>query len=375
MAGIYIHIPFCSKACVYCDFHFSTSLKTKDLMIQSMLKELDLQKDYLQNQDVSTIYFGGGTPSLLSAGELDLFLNKIAKDYPISDLPEVTLEANPDSLDAIYLTELKSLGINRLSIGIQSFYDHHLQWMNRTHSAEHSMNCVHIAQTCGFEDISIDLIFGFPQLSEEEWERNLKLAIELNVPHISSYSMAVAPFTAMAHQIKQKKMRPIDEEQSASHFLKGKETLIEAGYDHYEISSFSKIGHSSKHNSNYWKGVPYLGIGPSAHSFNGSERHWNIRNNVQYIQFIEQNIIPCEKEKLTIENQLNEQILTQLRMKEGLNLTELQEKYGAEFISFILKDAQPHLDAHKLLLQTNNYLTLTTEGQLYADIIAADLFQ
>lgn len=375
MAGIYLHVPFCAKACTYCDFHFSTSMKLKDEVLDAMQQEMVLQKDYLQGETLETIYFGGGTPSLLSAQEIASFLDKIAENFRLHPALEITLEANPDCLTPEYLKNIRSAGINRLSIGIQSFHDHHLKWMNRTHSAKDSMNCVQIAQNHGFEDLSIDLIFGFPQLSEQEWNENLNHAIQLEVPHISSYSMAVSPSTALDHQIKMNKMPAIDEEQSAAHFIKGKKTLMEAGYDHYEISSFSKIGHQSRHNSNYWKGVPYLGIGPSAHSFNGSERQWNIRNNARYLNSIQKGLIPGEKEVLSLNNQLNEQILTQLRMKEGLFLSEIEIKYGKNKVDSILKDAAPHLRSNKLVLTENKNLILSTEGQLYADIIAADLFQ
>ncbi len=374
MAGIYFHIPFCKKACTYCDFHFSTSLKLKEEMLHAMKRELSIQKDYLQGQSIETIYFGGGTPSILNKSELSDFLEIIAKEHDIAKNVEITLEANPDNLSPAYLKDLKEIGINRLSIGIQSFFDEHLIWMNRTHNAIESKKCVHDAQHQGIENISIDLIFGYPLLSLNQWEKNLAQAIALNVPHISSYSMAVSPDTALSHQIKTQKIPDINEEQSAINFLKGKEILLSAGYDHYEISSFSKPDFQSKHNSNYWKGIPYLGVGPSAHSFNGIERQWNIRNNKKYIDAINEGTIPAEMEHLSPQNALNEQIMTQLRMKEGLYLPKIQEKYGMEWTQQILEDAKPYISTGKLI-RHNSYLQLSTEGQLYADIIAADLFQ
>lgn len=374
MAGIYFHIPFCKKACTYCDFHFSTSLKLKEEMLHAMKRELSIQKDYLQGQSIETIYFGGGTPSILNKSELSDFLEIIAKEHDIAKNVEITLEANPDNLSPAYLKDLKEIGINRLSIGIQSFFDEHLIWMNRTHNAIESKKCVHDAQHQGIENISIDLIFGYPLLSLNQWEKNLAQAIALNVPHISSYSMAVSPDTALSHQIKTQKIPDINEEQSAIDFLKGKEILLSAGYDHYEISSFSKPDFQSKHNSNYWKGIPYLGVGPSAHSFNGIERQWNIRNNKKYIDAINEGTIPAEMEHLSPQNALNEQIMTQLRMKEGLYLPKIQEKYGMEWTQQILEDAKPYISTGKLI-RHNSYLQLSTEGQLYADIIAADLFQ
>ncbi|HLS70525.1 MAG TPA: radical SAM family heme chaperone HemW [Chitinophagaceae bacterium] len=375
MAGIYFHIPFCKQACTYCDFHFSTQLGNKQIMLDAIKKELHLQKNYLADEEIETIYFGGGTPSILEKRELSELLEEVNILFSVASDAEITLEANPDNLNISYLKDLKSLGINRLSIGIQSFFDHHLKWMNRTHTAHESEKCVLIAQDIGFNNISIDLIFGFPQLSEEEWKQNLKKAIALEVPHISSYSMAVSPKTAIAHQIAHNKMPAINEEESAKHFLMGKKELIAAGFDHYEISSFSKIGMQSKHNSNYWKGIPYLGIGPSAHSFNGQERQWNIRNNAIYINKIQENIIPAEIEKLSISNQLNEQILTQLRMKDGINLDIFEKKFGKSYVDAVLKDAKSYLQSKMLLHTKEQYLKLSTEGQLYADIIASDLFQ
>lgn len=374
MAGIYFHIPFCKKACTYCDFHFSTSLMLKDDMLIAMKRELEIQKDYLQGATIETIYFGGGTPSILSKSELHDFLDTIAKQHNIAEHVEITLEANPDNINPAYLKDLKDIGINRLSIGIQSFFDEHLLWMNRTHNASESKKCVLDAQNQGIDNISIDLIFGYPLLTPEQWEGNLAQAIELDVPHISSYSMAVSPDTALSHQIKTQKIPNISEEASAADFLKGKEILIKAGYDHYEISSFSKLNFQSKHNSNYWKGVPYLGVGPSAHSFNGRERQWNVRHNKRYIDALNTNIIPAEVEHLSPQNALNEQIMTQLRMKEGIYLPDILANYGQEWTQQILEDAKPYLSSGRLI-KNGNYLLLSTEGQLYADIIAADLFQ
>lgn len=375
MAGIYMHIPFCTKMCTYCDFHFSTSFRLKEEVLAAMHQEIILQKDYLSGAPLETIYFGGGTPSVLNKEELAVFFDLIHQHFPLADDLEITLEANPDNLTKTYIQDLKSLGINRLSIGIQSFIEEHLVWMNRSHNAEQSEYAIKTAQDLGIEDISIDLIFGFPQLSKTQWTSNLEKAVSFDVPHISSYSMMVSPKTALYHQITHHQIPDISEEESAHNFLYGKEFLMNKGYEHYEISSFGKKGYHSRHNSSYWKGIPYLGVGPSAHSYNIKERQWNVRNNKRYIDSMAKGIIPAEVEILTPINRLNELILTQLRMDQGLYIPELEEVFGKELLQKVIRDAETYLKSKRLLLTEDGFLKLSTEGQLYADIIASDLFQ
>jgi oxygen-independent coproporphyrinogen-3 oxidase len=372
MAGIYIHIPFCKQACHYCDFHFSTSLKYKDEVIQSLIKEIKLQKNYLDGKTVETIYFGGGTPSVLSADEINLVINTITGLHTISANAEITLEANPDDLGREKLQALRQTDINRLSIGIQSFFDDDLEWMNRAHRASEAESSVKRAQDTGFENITADLIYGYPLLTDEKWKYNLKKIFELGIPHISSYSMTVEPRTALASFIKTKKQAPMDEQQSAEQFIALMEAMQAHGFEHYEISNFCKPGNYSRHNSNYWRGVKYLGIGPSAHSYNGETRQWNVANNAKYIAALEKSEIPAETETLSETNRLNEYIMTSLRTIWGLDLKKL-EKIAAGSTSELNKSL-PRFFEKGLLLQKENTLFLTQTGKLYADHIASSLF-
>ena len=372
MAGIYIHIPFCKQACYYCDFHFSTSLKHKDELLQAILKEIKLQKTYLDNETIETIYFGGGTPSLLNTDELNRIIGTITSLHTVSSDAEITLEANPDDLNKAKLQELTQTDVNRLSIGIQSFFDEDLFWMNRAHRAKEAEASVKGAQDSGFENITADLIYGYPLLSDHKWKQNLNTLFELNIPHVSSYSMTVEPQTALATFIKKKIQPAMDEQQSAEQFLVLMDAMQSQGFEHYEISNFCKPGQYSRHNANYWKGVKYLGIGPSAHSFNGETRQWNIANNAKYTQSLEKGTIPAETEFLTETNRLNEYIMTSLRTIWGLDLNYLNQ---------IAKGAADQL--HKLterhfesgwISQKDNVIILTQTGKLYADNIASDLF-
>ncbi|HTN19413.1 MAG TPA: radical SAM family heme chaperone HemW [Pelobium sp.] len=373
MAGIYIHIPFCRKACHYCDFHFSTSLKYKDEMLESIHKEIKLQKSYLGNQQIETIYFGGGTPSLLSADEISKLIENIQANYEVVANPEITLEANPDDLGLSKLNDLKNTVINRLSIGVQSFFDEDLRWMNRAHVAKEAESAIKRAQDFGLENITIDLIYGYPLLSDEKWQSNIQNAVNFEIPHISSYSMTVEPKTALASFINKGQQKSMDDAQSARQFQYLIEELTTNGFEHYEISNFAKPGQYSKHNTNYWRGVHYLGVGPSAHSFNGESRQWNLANNAKYLAALERNEIPFDLETLTLENRYNEYLMTGLRTQWGVDLNKIERDYGAEQKSNLLAVADEYLDKNWLTL-TANKLVLTQTGKLYADLIASELF-
>lgn len=372
MAGIYIHIPFCKQACHYCDFHFSTSAKYKDEMVQALIKEIALQKNYLNGETIQTIYFGGGTPSVLSADEIIRIINTITEIHTVTADAEITLEANPDDLDRQKINAFRHTPVNRFSIGIQSFFDEDLQWMNRVHRAAEAEASVKRAQDAGFENITVDLIYGYPLLTDVKWNHNLNKVFELGIPHLSAYSMTVEPQTALAAFISKKKQPPMNEGQSANQFNIMLDAIQVNGFEQYEISNFCKPGHYSRHNSNYWKGVQYLGIGPSAHSFNGDTRQWNIANNAGYIKSLTENAIPAEIEVLTETNRLNEYIMTSLRTIWGLDLDKLNTiAPGAS--TEVLKAARQYFEDGSIT-QTDNVLTLTPRGKLYADNVAAGLF-
>ncbi|TAF46541.1 MAG: radical SAM family heme chaperone HemW [Sphingobacteriales bacterium] len=373
MAGIYIHIPFCKKACHYCDFHFSTSLQYKQEILEAIGKEIKLQKNYLGQQIINTIYIGGGTPSVLSGSDLSKIIASIQENFNLAPDAEITIEANPDDLNNQKIKEIKQTAINRFSIGVQSFFDNDLKWMNRAHQATEAEAAIKRAQDNGFTNINIDLIYGFPLLSQQKWETNLQKAINYQVPHISAYALTVEPKTALAAFINTQKQAPINDEQSTKHFLISMDTLCQAGYKHYEISNFSLLGMQSRHNTNYWKGVHYLGIGPSAHSYNGYSRQWNLANNVGYLSALAKHQIPHTIEQLTTENLINEFIMINLRTHRGINLDTIGATFGTHVIQHILNQAQVPLD--KGLIQiNNNTITLSRTGKLYADAIAADLF-
>lgn len=372
MAGIYIHIPFCRKACHYCNFHFSTSLSNISEMVKAIIKEAGLRKGYL-NEKVETIYFGGGTPSLLTMNDGLLMIETLRKLFDVSSTAEITLEANPDDITEEKLIQWKQIGINRLSIGIQSFFEEDLQWMNRAHNAEQAVGSLKLAVK-HFDNITIDLIYGTPTLTDEKWKLNVEKAIELNIPHLSCYALTVEPKTALDKMIGQKKKENVEPEKQARHFELLMQWAKDAGYEHYEISNFAKPGYRSKHNSSYWQGKPYLGLGPSAHSFNGYEREWNISNNALYLKSIEQHIIPSEKEILTATQKLNEYIMTSLRTVEGLSLKHVENNWNAGEAGAIKKDASIFLD-EGTMTTSGDHLILTNAGKLLADGIAAELFR
>lgn len=372
MAGIYLHIPFCKQACHYCDFHFSTSLQYKDEMLQALIKEIQLQKNYLNGETVETIYFGGGTPSVLEPGEINLLIDTITRLHSVASNAEITLEANPDDLHKAKVNALRQTPVNRFSIGIQSFFDEDLAWMNRVHRANEAEAAVKRAQDAGFENITVDLIYGYPLLTDQKWKHNLNTVFGLGVPHVSSYSMTVEPGTALASFIGKKKQPPMNEQQSAEQFNVLMDAMQANGFEHYEISNFCKPGHYSRHNSNYWKGAKYLGIGPSAHSYNGEARQWNVANNAKYIQDILQNNIPAETEVLSEIDRLNEYIMTSLRTIWGLDLDRLND-IAAASANQLLIAAEEYFE-RGWITQKEKIIYLTPTGKLYADQIAAGLF-
>lgn len=374
MAGIYIHIPFCKQACSYCNFHFSTSLKYKAEMLEAIMQEIEIQRHYLQEQQVQTIYFGGGTPSLLSAEEVKQITDKISQHYNLNNLKEVTLEANPDDLTKEYIKELRSTAINRFSIGVQSFFDDDLKYMNRVHNAQEADYAIKAAQDSGFTNLTIDLIYGTPGLTDNNWLHNLSMVNKLGIPHFSAYALTVEEGTALHHNINKKKATPVDAEQSAAQFEVLMDKAAEMGFEHYEISNLAKEGYRAVHNTNYWLGVPYLGIGPSAHSFDGKHRRWNIANNAGYMKSIlTDNKLNYEEEHLTDEQQLNEYIMTALRTIWGIDLNKIDTQWGSDTHKTLLKNSEPFLEQEKMMHQ-NNILILTNKGKLFADAIAADLF-
>lgn len=374
MAGIYLHIPFCKQACHYCDFHFTTSLKYKNELIYAMHRELELQKSYLAEQEIETIYFGGGTPSLLGAGAIQQFIDKIASLFSVTPDAEITLEANPDDLSQNAVQELRQTALNRFSIGIQSFYEEDLRWMNRAHNASEAESSVKRVQDAGFENITMDLIYGYPLLSDEKWKSNIQTAVQFEVPHISAYSMTVEPRTALAAFIRKGKQLEMNEMQSAGQFTTLSSMMEEAGFEHYEISNFAKPGYYSRHNTNYWKNIPYLGIGPSAHSFNGSSRQWNVSNNAKYIESLQRNSIPAEAEELSLNDRFNEYIMTSLRTMWGTSLSKIENDFGQEYRLSTEKALQEFLEKGQIIIEDDT-AKLTAAGKLFADKIAAELFQ
>ena len=377
MAGIYIHIPFCKQACYYCDFHFSTSLKRKEELLSAIKKELLLRKNEFGDEQIETIYFGGGTPSLLTIDELQLLIGTIYKHYLVVNNAEITLEANPDDLSTQKIKELAQSPINRLSIGIQSFFEDDLKFMNRAHTAEESKKCLAEAKKY-FDNITIDLIYGVPNMSDQKWLANLQQAFEFGISHISSYALTVEEKTALHSFIKNGKVLPIDEGLALQHFNILVEESEKQGFVHYEISNFGKFNYFSKHNISYWQGEKYLGIGPSAHSFNGLERSWNVSNNTKYINSLLKNIPPSESEILTVNNRFNEYIMTGLRTIWGVSFEKVDKEFGALYLELLKKNAALFIEKGLLEIQENAFsnktLVTTKKGQFLADGIASDLF-
>ncbi len=372
MAGIYIHIPFCRKACHYCNFHFSTSLGKAEAVVNSIIKEIGLRSPEMK-EEVQTIYFGGGTPSILATPTIENMLDAIKTNYSISSNPEITLEANPDDITAEKAMAWKQMGINRFSIGVQSFADENLRWMNRAHDASQSIQCIQTIRDVGFENFSIDLIYGTPGQTQEGWIKDLEKAIELKIPHLSCYALTVEEGTALHHLIGSGKKEKISADEQAERF----EALVQlsslAGYSHYEISNLALPGKESRHNSAYWEGKPYLGFGPSAHSFSGTKRSWNIADNLKYIQAIDAGIPPSEEETLRETDQLNEYIMTSLRSIKGMQKETIKTRWGMEKLQIISREIEPFIDAGKIIATENTWI-LSGEGRFFADGIASALF-
>ena len=372
MSGIYIHIPFCKQACHYCDFHFSTNLKKKDEMVLALAKEIQLRKNEFQDEIVETIYFGGGTPSILSIEDLRFLIDEVYRNYKVVENPEITVEANPDDLTENRIIELSKNKVNRLSIGIQSFFEDDLKMMNRAHNAEEAKKCLETA-TQYFDNISIDLIYGVPEMSNEKWLQNIETAMSFGVPHISSYALTVEPKTAL-HSFIQKGIIPQpDDEVAQEHFHILVDKLSENGFIHYELSNFGKENYFSKNNSSYWLGKKYIGIGPSAHSYDGKNRGWNVSNNSLYIKSIQENKLPIEIETLTKTDRYNEYIMTGLRTIWGVSFERIEQEFGKTYLDYLNQQAAKFIEDH-LLFVDDNILRTTKKGKFLSDGIASDLF-
>ena len=372
MAGLYIHIPFCRKACNYCNFHFSTSLNQINEMVSSIAKEMEMRGKEI-DEEINTIYFGGGTPSLLHIGLLETLMNTARRHYNINDQAEITLEANPDDIVLEKAEAWKALGINRFSIGIQSFADENLKWMNRAHNAIQSTTAIDLIKQTGFHNYSIDLIYGTPGQSMEGWIKDLRTAFELGVPHLSCYALTVEEKTALNSLIKKGGLPEINQDEQADRFEALMQLSADAGYHHYEISNFALPGYESKHNSAYWDGVVYLGFGPSAHSFDGIKRKWNVSNNTDYIKSVTNHLLPQKEETLSKTDVLNEYIMTALRQSKGIEKKILLEKGGQTCLSEISSLIKPYLNTHKVVEDEKGW-RLTNHGKFFADGIAATLF-
>ncbi len=374
MSGIYLHIPYCRHKCNYCNFYSLASNKYREELLPALRKEMALQQYYLEGEQVETIYFGGGTPSLLKHDELESLIAGIHKYFSITASAEVTLEANPDDLNFSKLKELKKAGVNRLSIGVQSFIDKDLRFLERRHSGSQARDCITRAQDAGFSNLSIDLIYGIPTLESKGWESNLQLATESGIPHISAYALTVEEKTPLSLHIQQGKMPGIEDEKQLEHFNMLTASLRESGYEHYEISNLCKPGMYSKHNTSYWQGKKYLGIGPSAHSYNGSSRQWNVANLGLYISAMNKGEVPFEKEILTTAQRYNEYVMTSLRTMWGCDLDLIRAKFGAGFLAQALSDARQFLE-NGMLVQRAQVLHLTDKGLFHADGIASAFFK
>lgn len=372
MSGIYIHIPFCKQACHYCDFHFSTQMRKKEVMVKALQKEIELRKKELQSEKVETIYFGGGTPSVLEVSEIENLIEAVYGNYEVVKDLEITLEANPDDLSKQRIIQLSKSPVNRLSIGIQSFYEEDLQFMNRAHNAVEAEQCIKESKKY-FENISIDLIYGIPGMDNASWRANVEKALEFGLPHISSYALTVEPKTALKKFIEKGIVADVDDELAQEQFIILLELLEGEGYVNYEISNFGKPGFFSKNNTSYWQGKKYLGIGPSAHSFDGKDRSWNIRNNSKYIQALEKETIPGETEKLSKTDRYNEYVMTGLRTVWGVSFEKVERDFGKTYLDYLHEQAKKYLESH-LLFMDGEKLLATKKGKFLIDGIASDLF-
>jgi len=369
LAGVYIHIPFCKQACTYCNFHFSTSLRRKNELVAALLSEIELRKPYLGKESIETIYFGGGTPSLLDMHDLETLVQKIFSTFTAISGVEITIESNPDDITEAKLMEWKEAGITRLSVGVQSFFEEDLRWMNRAHTAEEALQSLNKAMKY-FDNITIDLIYGMPTLTKEKWKFNVDTSIALGIRHLSCYALTVEPKTPLEKMIRTHQVPNVNSDHQSEQFVLLMQWMNDAGYEHYEISNFAKPGFRSRHNSSYWQGKKYIGIGPSAHSFDKVSRQWNVSNNHIYIDSLKKGIVPCEEEILTPVQKLNEYIMTSLRTIEGLDLTRMPDATLVQELEI----ASEKFMERGLMINDNKHLRLTQNGKLVADGIAAELF-
>lgn len=372
MSGIYIHIPFCKQACHYCDFHFSTSMKKKDDMVLAIAKEIQMRNNEYENEIIETIYFGGGTPSVLTLAEINFLIAAVYANYAVAENPEITLEANPDDLSSERIIEWSKSKINRLSIGIQSFFEEDLQLMNRAHNSVEAKKCLEEA-TQYFDNISLDLIYGIPGMSNEKWKQNIETALRFGIPHISSYALTVEPKTALNKLIQTGKVAKPNDEVAQEHFAVLVATLEANDFIHYELSNFGKENYFSKNNSAYWLGKKYIGVGPSAHSYNGISRSWNVSNNSIYLKSIRENIVPHEMEILSITDRYNEYVMTGLRTIWGVSLERIGTEFGGEYLNHLNKQTRKFLNDGLLCIE-NGILKTTPKGKFLTDGIASDLF-
>ncbi len=373
MAGLYLHIPFCKQKCHYCDFHFSVSLRNKSSLIQAILKELELRKGEI-NEPIETIYFGGGTPSLLEEKELFEIFEILYKNYQIIDNPEITLESNPDDLSHAKLKSFKNFPINRLSIGIQSFHNSELKMMNRVHSAEEALKSVLNAQDIGFHNITIDLIYGMPNSNVQKWQHNLDTFLKLKIPHLSSYALTVEKKTALAHLIKTGKIVPAEEHLAYRQFHTLRNFMLNNGFEHYELSNFAKPNFNSRHNVSYWQDKTYFGFGPSAHSYNGMTRSWNVSNNNTYIKYLATGKLPNDEEILTTKDRYNEYLMTGLRTIWGVNILKIEREFGTEYADYFRKKLNKKIETNQLHYITDEVVGVKPEAFFLIDGIISDLF-
>ena len=386
MSGIYIHIPFCKSKCAYCNFFSLVSEKKINDYVNSLKREIVSRKDYLGGEKVKTIYFGGGTPSLLPTKYIDEILKILNNNFDLVSNPEITLEANPDTIDKEQLFELKSLGVNRISVGIQSFHDDDLKYLDRKHDSRHALQIIDDLKCVGFEKLTLDLIYGIPTLTEEKWNKNLDIFFSTGISHLSAYALTVEPKTILGQRIEKGDLQDVNEEETVRHYEILVDRTKENGFEHYEISNFAKQGCRSQHNSIYWNDEKYLGLGPSAHSYDGNSRQWNISNLTKYIQLVNADIDPdidadidadmeryYEKEILSKEDKFNEYVMTSLRTSWGCDIEKISAKYGSSYSEHFLKNVKKYLESGEMLKDFNTY-RLTDEGMLFADGIAAELF-
>lgn len=373
MNGIYIHVPFCKSKCAYCNFFSLASESKINDYVEALKREILYRKDYLENEEVKTIYFGGGTPSLLPVKSLDEILNLLHKNFKVDANPEITLELNPDTIDREKMSFLKQIGVNRMSVGIQSFFDDDLKYLGRRHDSNHALRVLENLKNVNFDKITLDLIYGIPTLTEEKWNKNLDIFFSTGISHLSAYALTVEPRTILGQKIDKGDLQEVSEDETIRHYQILVERTKEHGFEHYEISNFAKEGCRSIHNSIYWSDGKYLGLGPSAHSYDGKSRQWNVANLSQYLKLAGNSDDCFEKEILTLYDKYNEYVMTSLRTSWGCNVEKIALHYGIKYADFFLKNVKKYVESGEMLINDNNYF-LSENGKLFADGIASDLF-